>query len=74
MRNENKKYALEASIFHQPLLNISRFSTKVYTNLKKFSRIRFKWSGIVFVIDLLQSFFRRTIQFKFHDVDELVGL
>lgn len=53
MRNENKKYASEASIFHQPLLNISRFSTKVYTNLKKFSRIRFKWSGIVFVIDLL---------------------
>ena len=28
----------------------------------------------MFILYLLQSFFRCTIQFKFHDVDEFIGL
>ncbi len=36
-RNLTKnQYALEGINFHQPLLYISRFNTKVHANLKKF--------------------------------------
>ena len=60
--------------FNYPFFNITGFRTEIYSYFKEFPFIHLERKSVMLVIYLLQCFFCRTVQFKFHDIDEFVCL
>ena len=74
--NANKRYGTLYYLFffHYPFLDITGFRTEVYADFKDLSSVHFERKVVMLVINLLQSIFRRAVQFKFHYIDELISL
>ena len=60
--------------FNNPFFDIVGFSAEVYTDFKEFPSVHFERKGVMLVVDLPQSLFGRTVQFKFHYIGELISL
>ena len=61
-------------LFNQPLFDIACLRAEIDADTEQRTRVGSERKSVTFVIDLLQCFFGRTVEFELHDVDETIGL